>query len=90
MKNTRIMYFYYPNDEKLIGRLKTCLDMICANYVFSFDNWYNRYIVYVDKNINTWEQVKTEVNRCKAVKFRFESGTIKNGYVYAPEDVIYI
>ena len=77
----RLMKIKYPHDDKLIGRLKTCLDMCCMPHVIHDDCEY--FTIYIDKGRCTWNKVMDEVNRVHAVKFRYESNAwIQNGIVH--------
>ena len=77
----RLMKIKYPHDERLVGRLCTCLDMCCMPHVVHDD--YNCFTIFIDRGRCTWNQVINEVNRVKSVKFRYESNMwIKGGVVY--------
>ena len=81
MKAKRIMKIKYPHDEKIKDNLHTCLDMCCIPHVI-FDDGYI-YTIFIDKGKRTWQQVKQEVNRVHAVRFRYVNDHyIKNGLLY--------
>lgn len=67
----RTMRITYPYDKALVDRLDTCLKMCVMPHVIYNDK--NRFVIYIDKGKCTWEQVKHEVNRVCAVKFRYVS-----------------
>ena len=90
----RLMVIKYYNDEDA-ARLKTCLDMCCVPYVsfreYEFVGGGALWRFFIDRGRLTWDQVKDEVNRVRAVPFRYVSGmSIKNGILYDRPQVIYV
>ena len=87
MKNRRLMLIEY-RDQKDVNRLDTCLCMCCMPHVvikeYEFVGGGALWKIYIDRGRNSWEQVKREVNRVKAVKFKF----VNNSYI--KDEKIYI
>jgi hypothetical protein len=90
-RNKRLMTFTYKCKEDLIDRLKSRLDICNIQYVifkdYEFTDGDFCYKIFIDKNKCTWGQVMEEVNRVRAVKFRYNNEHyIENGQLYT--DVI--
>lgn len=87
MKNKRLMVIHYTTDEDA-NRLKTCLDMcgipFCAFREYEFTDGGAAWTFFIDKGERTWGQVMDEVNRVRAVKFRFvnDGRYIENGQLF--------
>ena len=86
MENRRLMLIEY-REKPHVDRLKTCLDMCCISHVAikecEFVGGGELWKIYIDRGRNSWEQVKREVNRVKAVKFKFVNNSyIKDGKIY--------
>lgn len=80
-RKNRIMKIRYPHEQKLIDRLKTCLDMCCIPHVV-FDD-VDFFTVFIDKGKCTWNQVIREVNRVHAARIEYSNRLkIKDGKLY--------
>ncbi len=86
MEKRRLMLIEY-RDQNHVNRLDTCLNMCCFPHViikeYEFVGGGALWKIYIDRGRGSWEQVKREINRVKAVKFKFiNDHYIKNGMVY--------
>lgn len=86
MEKRRLMLIQY-RDQNNVNRLNTCLNMCCFLHViikeYEFVGGGALWKIFIDRGKCTWEQVMHEVNRVRAVKFRFVNDHyIKNGMVY--------
>ena len=94
MTKRRLMLIHYQTDKDA-ERLKTCLDMCRIPFVafreYEFIGGGALWKFYIDRGPCSWEQVKREVNRVRAVKFRYVTDFyIKEGTLYQDCGTIYL
>lgn len=82
----RLMKIIYTNETD-VNRLKTCLDMCAIKYVvhkdYEFIGGGAKYVIFIDKNKCTWNEVIREINRVHSVKMKYVNNMeIRNGLIY--------
>lgn len=86
-KTVRVMKFTLPNDNKVIDRLMSNLQMCCMPYML----WQTKEktFAFIWKGNCTWEQVKDTVHRVYPAKFRYTRGILTSYGKLLPLDKDY-